>query len=133
MKKYRVSARTLSASLLCTADDCHRIFFLCIIVIGFQTGNGDGTLGIRCMGAGHQCGATGIGVDSNSRKPYKIQPVAGRFGQTEVSGLILLMKVTEAAAPPAMVTFCGLVPEHTYFSFTEESVWPISFTQVGTR
>lgn len=41
---------------------------------------------------------------------------------------LISAKVTEAAAPPAMVTFSGLVPEHTYFSFIEESVWPISFT-----
>ena len=126
-----VGDRHLLGVVACTAVHCLNIIvtvskLLDIVGADFQTGNGDGTLGIRCMGAGHQCGATGIGVDSKF-PACQIQPVAGRFGQTEVSGFDL-MKVTEAAAPPAMVTFCGLVPEHTYFSFTEESVWPISFT-----
>ena len=70
-----------------------------IVGADFQTGNGDGTLGIRCMGAGHQCGATGIGVDSKF-PACQIQPVAGRFGQTEVSGFDLIDEGNRGCCTP---------------------------------
>ena len=89
-----VGDRHLLGVVACTAVHCLNIIvtvskLLDIVDADFQTGNGYGTLGIRCMGTGHQCGATGIGVDSKF-PACQIQPIAGRFGQTEVPGFDLI-------------------------------------------
>ena len=91
-----VGDRHLLGVAACTAVHCLNIIvtvskLLDIVDADFQTGNGYGTLGIRCMGTGHQCGATGIGVDSKF-PACQIQPIAGRFGQTEVPGFDLIDK-----------------------------------------
>ena len=89
-----VGDRHLLGVVACTAVHCLNIIvtvskLLDIVDADFQTGNGYGTLGIRCMRTGHQCGATGIGVDSKF-PACQIQPIAGRFGQTEVPGFDLI-------------------------------------------
>ena len=99
-----VGNRHLLGVVACTAVHCLNIIvtvskLLDIVGADFQTGNGDGTLGIRCMGAGHQCGATGIGVDSKF-PACQIQPVAGRFGQTEVSGFDLIDEGNRGCCTP---------------------------------
>ena len=71
--------------------------------------------------------STGIGVDSKF-PACQIQPVAGRFGQTEVSGFDLIDEGNRGCCTPGDGYFLRIGAGNTYFSFTEESVWPISFT-----
>ena len=103
-----------------------------IVGADFQTGNGDGTLGIRCMGTGHQCDATGIGVDSKF-PACQIQPIAGCFGQTDIPGFDLIDKGNRGCCTPSDGYFLR-IGAGTHIFFVYRGIRVADFLHiVGTR